>query len=115
VKRTTWALRGADPVDMHINTILDYSLYWFIGIQDYYRYTGDEAFVRSIYPRMVTLMDFVLGRRNADGMLEGLPGDWVFVDWAPMPTDGELAVIQLLPPSSRMPHGPPNTANWRPG
>jgi alpha-L-rhamnosidase len=96
VKRTTWALRGADPVDMHINTILDYSLYWFIGIQDYYRYTGDEAFVRSIYPRMVTLMDFVLGRRNADGMLEGLPGDWVFVDWAPMPTDGELAVIQLL-------------------
>jgi hypothetical protein len=96
VKRTTWALRGADPVDMHINTILDYSLYWFIGIQDYFRYTGDEAFVRSIYPRMVTLMDFVLARRNADGMLEGQPGDWVFVDWAPMPTDGELAVIQLL-------------------
>jgi hypothetical protein len=96
VKRTTWALRGADPVDMHINTILDYSLYWFIGISDYYRYTGDAAFVQSIYPRMVTLMDFVLSRRNADGMLEGLPGDWVFVDWAPMPTDGELAVIQLL-------------------
>ena len=96
VKRTTWALRGADPVDMHINTILDYSLYWFIGIHDYYRYTGDEAFVRSIYPRMVTLMDFVLERRNANGMLEGQPGDWVFVDWAPMPTDGELAVVQLL-------------------
>lgn len=96
VKRTTWALRGADPVDMHINTILDYSLYWFIGIDDYYRYTGDAAFVQSIYPRMVTLMDFVLGRRNSNGMLEGMPGDWVFVDWAPMPTDGELAVIQLL-------------------
>jgi len=96
VKRTTWALRGADPVDMHINTILDYSLYWFIGIHDYYRYTGDEAFVRSIYPRMVSLMDFVLARRNANGMLEGQPGDWVFVDWAPMPTDGELSVIQLL-------------------
>jgi hypothetical protein len=29
-------------------------------------------------------------------MLEGLPGDWVFVDWADMPKDGELAVIQLL-------------------
>ena len=96
VKRTTRALRGADPVDMHINTILDYSLYWFIGIQDYYQYTGDAAFVKSIYPRMVTLMDFVLGRRNANGMLEGLPGDWVFVDWADMPKDGELSVIQLL-------------------
>lgn len=96
VKRTTWALRGADPVDMHINTILDYSLYWFIGIRDYYQYTGDAEFVQAIYPRMVTLMDFVLGRRNGDGMLEGQPGDWVFVDWADMPKDGELAVIQLL-------------------
>jgi hypothetical protein len=96
VKRTTWALRGADPVDMHINTILDYSLYWFIGIRDYYQYTGDEAFVQSVYPRMVTLMDFVLARRDRDGMLEGRPGDWVFVDWADMPKDGELAVIQLL-------------------
>lgn len=96
VKRTTRALRGADPVDMHINTILDYSLYWFIGIQEYYQYTGDAAFVKSVYPRMVTLMDFVLGRRNGNGMLEGLPGDWVFVDWADMPKDGELSVIQLL-------------------
>lgn len=96
VKRTTWALRGADPVDMHINTILDYSLYWFIGIRDYYEYTADAGFVQRIYPRMVSLMDFVLARRNADGMLEGQPGDWVFVDWADMPKDGELAVIQLL-------------------
>jgi hypothetical protein len=96
VKRTTWALRGADPVDMHINTILDYSLYWFIGIDDYYQYTGDAEFVKSVYPRMVTLMDYVLGRRNATGMLEGQSGDWVFVDWANMPKDGELTVIQLL-------------------
>ncbi|GJI99907.1 alpha-rhamnosidase [Duganella rhizosphaerae] len=96
VKRTTWALRGADPVDMHINTIMDYSLYWFIGIQQYYHYTGDQAFVQSVYPRMVSLMEFVLGRRDARGMLAGLPGDWVFVDWAPIPKDGELAVIQIL-------------------
>ena len=121
VKRTAWALRGADPVDMHINTILDYSLYWFIGIQDYYRYTGDEAFVRSIYPRMVSLMDFVLARRNADGMLEGQPGDWVFVDWAKMPTDGELAVIQLLfarsleamADSATLVHDDPRAARYR--
>jgi hypothetical protein len=96
VKRTTWALRGADPVDMHINTIMDYSLYWFISIQQYYQYTGDQAFVQSVYPRMVSLMEFVLGRRNKQGMLAGLPGDWVFVDWAPIPKDGELAVIQIL-------------------
>ena len=96
VKRTTWALRGAEPVASHINTILDYSLYWFTSIYDYYQYTGDTTFLKSVYPRMVTLMDFVLKRRDANGMLEGLPGDWVFLDWAPMAKDGELSAIQLL-------------------
>ena len=96
VKRTTWALRGNDPVVTHINTILDYSFYWFMGIYDYYLYTGDKEFVRQIYPKMLGLMDFCLGRRNANGMVEGLPGDWVFVDWAPITKDGELSVQQLL-------------------
>ncbi len=96
VKRTTWALRGSDPVNDHINTILDYSFYWFMGIYDYYWYTGDKEFVQQIYPRMLTLMDFCLGRRNAEGMVEGLPGDWVFIDWAPMDKTGEVCVEQLL-------------------
>ena len=96
VKRTTWALRGNDPVETHINTILDYSFYWFMGIYDYYLYTGDRDFIRQIYPKMLTLMDFCLNRRNAEGFVEGLPGDWVFVDWAPMSKEGELSVQQLL-------------------
>jgi hypothetical protein len=41
-------------------------------------------------------MDYCLGRRNKDGMLEGLPGDWVFLDWAPMKKDGALSAIQIL-------------------
>jgi hypothetical protein len=96
VKRTVWALRGSDPVETHINTILDYSFYWFSGIYDYYLYTGDREFVRQIYPEMLTLMDFCLGRRNAEGLVEGLPGDWVFIDWAPMEKEGEVSVEQVL-------------------
>ena len=96
VKRTTWALRGNDPVETHINTILDYSFYWFTGIYDYYLFTGDKEFVRQIYPEMLTLLDFCLNRRNAEGMVEGLPGDWVFIDWAPIAKDGEVSIEQLL-------------------
>jgi hypothetical protein len=96
VKRTVWALRGSDPVETHLNTIMDYSFYWFMGIYDYYLYTGDREFLQQIYPKMLTLMDFCLGRRNAEGLVEGLPGDWVFVDWAPMDKTGELSVEQLL-------------------
>jgi hypothetical protein len=96
VKRTVWALRGSDPVATHVNTILDYSFYWFMGVYDYYLYTGDREFVRQIYPGMLSLMDFCLGRRNADGMVEGLPGDWVFIDWAPIEKTGEVSIEQLL-------------------
>ncbi len=96
VKRTVWALRGGDPVETHINTILDYSFYWFMSIYDYYLYTGDKEFIRKIYPRMVTLMDFCLKRRNKNNMVEGLPGDWVFLDWAPVSKEGELSAIQIL-------------------
>ena len=96
VSRTLAALRGKDPVTSHINTIMDYTFYWFIGIYDYYMYTGDETFILYFYPRMVSMMDFCLGRRNSEGMMVGLPGDWVYVDWAEMDKKGELSFEQLL-------------------
>ncbi|KAB8137854.1 Bacterial alpha-L-rhamnosidase [Gracilibacillus oryzae] len=96
VKRTLTALRGKDPVVMHINTILDYSLYWFIGIYDYYMYSGDLEFVKSQYDRMISLMDFCLARRNENSMMEGIENDWVFVDWADIDNRGEVSTIQIL-------------------
>ncbi len=96
VKRTLIALRGKDPVVVHMNTILDYSLYWFSGIYDYYLYTDDVDFVQSQYERMVSLMDFCLGRRNGEGMMEGIEEDWVFVDWADIDNLGEVSTVQLL-------------------
>ena len=98
VKRTIWLLRGKDPVTSHINTIMDYTFFWFLSIYDYYLYSGDKHFVQQIYPRMQTLMDYVLGRANKDGMVEGQTGDWIFVDWADGYLDkkGELAFEQVL-------------------
>ena len=95
-KRTINALIGHDPVERHINTILDYSFYWLIGIYDHYMYTGDTSFIRQVYPRMKTLMEFCLGRSNKSGFVEGLPGDWVFIDWAPIEKSGEVSFEQLL-------------------
>ncbi len=98
VKRTIWLLRGKDPVTSHINTIMDYTFYWFMSIYDYYQYTGDRAFVAQLYPQMQSLMDYVLRRTNTGGMVEGLSGDWVFVDWADGYLDkkGELSFEQML-------------------
>ena len=98
VKRTIRQLRGKDPVTAHVNTIMDYTFYWFKSILDYYEYTGDATFVREMWPRMVTLMDYVEGRLNDHGMAEGKPDDWIFVDWVdfPMHKRGVLCFEQLL-------------------
>lgn len=98
VKRTIRLLRGKDPVTAHINTIMDYTFYWFNGIYDYYLYSGDKAFVKEMYPKMKTLMDYCLGRTNKDGMAEGQPDDWIFVDWVdfPMHKRGVMCFEQIL-------------------
>lgn len=97
VKRTLLALRGKDPVTGHINTIMDYTFYWFLGIYDYYLYTGDKGFIKQFYPRMQSMMEYVLGRRDKNGLLEGLPGDWIFIDWAAgLSKKGEVSFEQML-------------------
>ena len=99
VSRTLWALRGKDPVWRHINTIVDYTFYWFNIVGDYYLFTSDAELLKLIYPRMVTLMDFVEKRMRKDGFYERQPGDWVFIDWAPDDLDngsGPVAAEQML-------------------
>jgi alpha-L-rhamnosidase len=95
-RRTLVALRGKDPLMMHINTILDYSFYWFVSLYDYYLYTGDFAFIRQYYDRAVSLMDFCLKQRNGEGLVEGRPQDWVFVDWADFQNTGAVSTEQIL-------------------
>jgi alpha-L-rhamnosidase len=97
VTRTVLALRGKDPVTAHINTILDYTFYWFISVYDYYLYTGDRKFIEQLYPRMQSLMDYCLSRRNKNGLVEGLSGDWTFIDWAAgLSKKGEISFEQML-------------------
>src|SRR5690606_12964758 len=46
---------------------------------------------------MQTLMEFCLQRRNQDGLMQGLSGDWVFIDWAEgLSKQGEVSFEQLL-------------------
>ena len=46
---------------------------------------------------MKTLMDYVLARRNKDGLMEWMPGDWIFIDWAAgLSKKGEVSFEQLL-------------------
>ena len=77
---------------------MDYTFYWFKSVLDYYEYTADIAFVREIYPKMQTLMQYVQGRLSNEGFADGRPDDWIFVDWVdfPMHKRGILSFEQIL-------------------
>lgn len=81
-KRTILALRGNDPVVQHINTILDYSLYWIISIDNYYKMYGDIKFVEMIYLKMDSMMQYCMNQTDENGFIYGRVHDWVFIDWA---------------------------------
>ena len=95
-QRTLLTLIGKEPIDQHINTILDYSLLWLIGLWEHYLHYGDLAFIRRILPRAQRLLAFCETRKNADGMIEGIGDDWTFIDWAPMDKTGAIASEQML-------------------
>lgn len=95
-RRTILGLRGKEPTEQHINTILDYSLYWLISLEDYYSAYADADFLTLLWPRAVSLLDFVRTRENADGFLCGKAGDWTFIDWSPIDKTGAVCAEQML-------------------
>lgn len=95
-KRTMRLLRGNDPVKIHLNTIQDYTCYWFISLYDYYLYSGDKAFMEEIYDKAVSLMDFCFVSVDENGFFHSRLYDWVFVDWADMSKEGLLSFMQII-------------------
>lgn len=97
VRRTLIAMRGKDPVYEHLNTITDYSLYWVIGLWEYYQTYQDADFIRFIYPRAVSLMAFCLNRTDEHGFIIGKEEDWLFIDWADaLDKSGVVCAEQML-------------------
>ena len=96
VERSLIGLRGKDPVREHINTITDYSFYWIIALYDYYLEYGNDEFIKFIYPRAVSLMDYCAKDANKDGFITGKEGDWIFIDWAEMEKKGAICAEQML-------------------
>ncbi len=96
IKRSTIALRGKEPFNEHINTITDYSFLWVIGLYEYYLTYKDYDFIKFIYPKAVSLMDFAAKRINDDGFIIGKGNDWIFIDWADIDKTGAVCAEQIL-------------------
>lgn len=95
-KRTIFALRGQNEIKQHMNTIVDYSILWLIGIENHYMMTKDCEFLRIVYPKMQSLMRYLMEQTNELGFIYGRAKDWIFIDWSEMDKEGTLAAEQVL-------------------
>lgn len=95
-KRTILALRGSDPVRGQINTILDYSMYWILSVYDHYEMSGDREFLEMVYPKAVSMMEFLDRQLDEHGFIVGRKGDWIFIDWSDMDKERAISAEQML-------------------
>ena len=96
LRRSLLVLGGKREADFHINTILDYTLYWMIALHRYAYYTGDSDFIREVFPRAEQFLRFCAVREDENGFLCGKEGDWVFLDWADIDNRGAVCAEQVL-------------------
>ncbi|MFB9769024.1 alpha-L-rhamnosidase-related protein [Lactiplantibacillus modestisalitolerans] len=95
-KRTLLALRGQDDIKQHMNTIVDYSMLWVIGVLNHYQMTGDREFLEIIYPKLESMVRYFIRQTNDLGFIYGRKNDWIFVDWSEIDRDGTVAAEQIL-------------------
>nr|WP_247652240.1 alpha-rhamnosidase [Lactiplantibacillus pentosus] len=95
-KRTLLALRGQDDIKQHMNTIVDYSMLWVIGVLNHYQMTGDRGFLEIVYPKLESMVQYFIKQTNDKGFIYGRDQDWIFVDWSEMDKQGTVAAEQVL-------------------
>ncbi len=61
--------------------IADYSLQFPFQVLWYYRFTGDKAFLRQMYPYVRGVCDFFADYRRENGLIENVKAKWNLVDW----------------------------------
>lgn len=70
------------------NVLTDWALFWVNACREYYDFTGDEDFLKEIYPWLMKTAKGFEGFINKKNLLE--INAWNMLDWAPMdcPTFG---------------------------
>ncbi|WP_412989802.1 GH36-type glycosyl hydrolase domain-containing protein [Pediococcus siamensis] len=96
VERTLLGLRGELDIKQHLDTIVDYSMYWIISIELYYDTFADKHFVQNVYAKLKRLMDFSLEATDEHGFIRERKGDWIYIDWADFDHQGPLAAEQMV-------------------
>lgn len=101
VKRTLSAIIGKQEIRSNMSGILDYNFYYVISVYYYYVFTGDLDFIKTIFPRLQSMMRFIFTKPKVNGLLMA-NNEWIFIDWTNIKDFGKLnntypiSLIQML-------------------
>lgn len=76
-------LLGNAPVQQHVNGIPGYSAFWFTGVAQYIRQTGDVEWLGGMHERMLQLLSYVDKEFDDSGVYANKTNVWLYVDWSP--------------------------------
>ncbi|MBQ7314780.1 MAG: hypothetical protein IJW83_02070 [Clostridia bacterium] len=65
--------------------IPSFSLYYFLSLREYVEHTRDVRLARELLPKLASILDAFLARRDERGLVPTFPGVnmWNFYDWSP--------------------------------
>ncbi len=88
-RRDDGLLAICSPCGMDL-TIPSFSLYYFLQVNEYLRYTGDISLAEEVYDKLISVLQAFIEDRK-EGLLLKFEGEnhWNFYDWSPY-LDGEL-------------------------
>jgi hypothetical protein len=79
---TMEALIGSSPVQREVNTIAGYSALWIAGEADYYRHSGNRAYLEGLHQKLLELLGVMDKELDNDGLFTNPEKHKVFVDWS---------------------------------
>ncbi len=78
-----------------INDIPSYTLWWLVGLWDYWMYSGDTALVSELSTELEAALEQIARSIGPDGLWRLVAG-WDFVDWAPLTPFDRSVYCHLL-------------------
>ena len=79
--------QGGRPADQppagHVNGIPGYSCAWVCTLADFYRHTGDNAYLQKQHDLLLSMLKYLHGETDANHLFVNARGQWNFVDWSP--------------------------------
>lgn len=88
--RAAWQNSSGD-----INTIPTYTMWWVIGLADYFRYTGDRSLIEEVSEPLISVLRHIAAHLD-ENFIWNFQRGFDFVDWSPISPEERLCYTNLL-------------------